>query len=240
MSELLLSMYYSYRLNPTYLCQSVESGSVEHQDLTRAVQSGMPVFPGDPAVKLTEHTTVPADGYQVHNLYCGSHSGTHVDAPSHIVADGETLDAFSVERFALDAVLADCTKCDSREPIGPEVLPATDADLIVVQTGWSDHWNDRTYRDHPYLTPGAAEFCVEQGYDIAVDALNPDPTPTDRADPTEPSGFPVHHRLLSEQLLIFENLTNLSGLPERFEFLAFPMKLTGGDGAPVRAVARYE
>jgi kynurenine formamidase len=226
-------------LNPNYLCRSVESGSVAYQDLTQTVQSGMPVFPGDPEVELSEHATVPADGYRVHSLYCGSHSGTHVDAPSHVVADGETLDAFSVERFVLDAVLIDCTECDSREPIGPERLPATEADLLVVQTGWSDHWNDRTYRDHPFLTPAAAEFCVEQRYDIAVDALNPDPTPTDRAKPGEPSGFPVHHQLLSEQLLIFENLTNLSGLPERFEFLAFPMKLTEGDGAPVRAVAQY-
>lgn len=213
---------------------------MQYRDLTRTVRSGMPVFPGDPAVELTEHATVPADGYRVQALACGSHAGTHVDAPSHIEADGPMLDSFPVERFALDAVLADCTGRAPREPIGPEALPATDADIVIVRTGWSDHWGDPTYRDHPYLTPAAGAFCVDQGYDLAVDTLNPDPTPTDRADPAEPSGFPVHHELLSNELLIFENLTGLSALPDRFEFLAFPVKLAEGDGAPIRAVARYE
>lgn len=200
----------------------------------------MPVFPGDPEVEFTQHATVPADSYQVHALACGSHTGTHVDAPSHVLTEGDDLDAFPAGRFALDAVLADCSGRGPRDPIGPDSLPATDADVVVVRTDWSDYWGQERYRDHPYLTPAAAEFCVDQGYDVAVDTLNPDPTPTARAGDDEPSGFPVHERLLSERLLIFENLTGLAALPERFELLAFPMKLAGSDGAPVRAVARVD
>ncbi|MBX0326030.1 cyclase family protein [Halomicroarcula sp. F13] len=213
---------------------------MQAHDLTQTVKSGMPVYPHDPEVSVEEHATMPEDGYRVMRLDCGSHTGTHVDAPSHTESDGATIDEFPVDRFALDAAVADCRGLDSRSPIGPDHLPVTDADVLVVRTGWDAHWGDAIYRNHPYLTPAAADFCLEQGYDVAVDALNPDPTPTPSAAPDEPAGFPVHHTLLGNDHLIFENLTNLEAVPDRFELLAFPLKVGAGDGAPVRAVARYE
>jgi kynurenine formamidase len=210
------------------------------RNLSHPIETGMPVFPDDPPVSVDEHATVPADGYRVSAVACGSHTGTHVDAPSHTESDGRHLDSFDVERFAFDAVMADCRGRAPRSAIGPDALPATDADLLVVRTGWDDHWGDEQYFDHPYLTPAAAAFCREQGYDLAVDALNPDPTPTADAAPDEPDGFPVHHTLLGADRLIIENLTNLAGLPERFELLAFPIHIADADGAPVRAVARFD
>lgn len=213
---------------------------MSYQDLSHMVKSNIPVFPGDPPVSVEPHATIPADGYRVSAVECGSHTGTHVDAPSHTEADGQNIDTFDIERFALDAVRVDCRGLDPRSPIGPEALPVTDADLLVVQTGWDEHWETEAYFDHPFLTPEAAQFCVDQGYDVAIDALNVDPTPTDNAAADEPEGFQVHHVLLGTDRLIFENLTGLSGLPERFELLAFPLKLTDGDGAPVRAVARWD
>ena len=211
-----------------------------YRDLSHAVETDVPVFPGDPPVTVAPHATIDDDGYRVSAVECGSHTGTHVDAPSHTEADGRDVDGFDVDRFALDAVRVDCRGRSPRSPIGPDALPATDADLLVVHTGWDDHWGAAAYFDHPFLTPEAAVFCVDQGYDVAVDALNVDPTPTDQAAPDEPEGFQTHHALLGEDRLIFENLTGLAGLPERFEFLAFPLKLASADGAPVRAVARWE
>ncbi|ESP87021.1 cyclase family protein [Candidatus Halobonum tyrrellensis] len=213
---------------------------MNHRDLTHAVESGMPVFPGDPEVRVDPHATHEADGYRVSAVACGSHTGTHVDAPSHTEPDGRDVDALGVDRFVRDAVRVDCRGRAPRAPIGADALPAVDADLLVVQTGWDDHWGEDRYVDHPYLTADAAAFCADRGYDVAVDALNVDPTPTDDAPPDEPAGVPAHHALLGDDRLIFENLTGLAGLPDRFEFLAFPLNLAGGDGAPVRAVARYE
>lgn len=211
-----------------------------YRDLSHPIETDLPVFPGDPPVTVEPHATLAEDGYSVSTVSCGSHTGTHVDAPSHTEAGGRDIDAIDVDRFALDAVRADCRGLSPRSSIGRDALPATDADLLVVHTGWDDHWGEPEYFDHPFLTPEAAAFCIEQGYDLAVDALNVDPTPSDEAAPDEPEGFPVHHALLGRDHLIFENLTGLAGLPERFEFLAFPMKLADGDGAPVRAVARYD
>lgn len=200
----------------------------------------MHVFPGDPEVSLERAASMPEDRYRVQSLSCGSHTGTHVDAPSHTEPDGATIDEIPIDRFALDGVRVDCTGLDPRDPIGPDRLPKTDADVLVIHTGWADRWGEPASLDHPYLTPEAAEFCVDQEYDVATDTLNPDPTPTARAEPSEPTGSPVHHQLLGNGQLIFENLEQLDDLPNRFEFVAHPMKLAAGDGAPVRAVARYE
>lgn len=211
-----------------------------YQDLSHSIKTDMQVFPGDPPVTVEPHATLSDAGYRVSGIECGSHAGTHVDAPSHTEADGRNIDTIDVDRFALDAVMADCRGLVPRSPIDRDQLPATDADLLIVHTGWDEHWGKEAYFDHPFLTPEAAELCIEQGYDVAIDALNVDPTPTDEATPGEPEGFQVHHTLLGQDHLIFENLTGLSGLPERFEFLAFPLKLADCDGAPVRAVARYD
>jgi len=213
---------------------------METRDLSHPIETGMPVFPGDPPVSVEPHATIPEDEYRVRAVACGSHTGTHVDAPSHSEPDGRDIDAFGTERFVFDAVRADCRGRDPRSPIGPDSLPATDAGLLVVQTGWDDHWGTETYFDHPFLTPEAARFCADQGYDVAIDALNVDPTPTDDAAGDEPTGFRAHHALLGNDRLVFENVTRLAGLPERFELLAFPLNLVDGDGAPVRAVARWD
>lgn len=209
-------------------------------DLTRTVESGMQVFPGDPEISLERAASMPEDGYRVQSLSCGSHTGTHVDAPSHTEPDGATIDEIPIDRFAFDGVRVDCPDLAPRDSIGSDKLPKTDADVLVIHTGWADRWGEPAYLDHPYLTAEAADFCVDQGYDVATDTPNPDPTPTDRAEPTEPTGIPVHHRLLGNGQLIFENLSHLDDLPNRFELFAYPMKLAAGDGAPVRAVARYE
>ncbi|MDS0261523.1 cyclase family protein [Haloarcula sp. S1CR25-12] len=205
-------------------------------DLTRPIDSGMPVFPGDPPVSVDAHATMAADGYRVSALSCGSHTGTHVDAPSHTEADGRTLDEFPVSRFVREAVRVDLRGCGPREPIRPADLPTVDAGAVVLRTGWDSHWGEPRYLDHPYLTPAAARHCVDHGYDVATDALNVDPTPT---DDHPAAGVPAHGELLGNDRLIAENLTNLDGLPERFELSVLPMRLDG-DGAPVRAVARWD
>jgi kynurenine formamidase len=210
----------------------------EWHDLTRRVESGMQVFPGDPEVSLDLDASIPADGYRVHSLSCGSHTGTHVDAPSHTEPDGATVDELPVDRFVLDAALVDCSGLEPRSPIGPADLPETDADALVIHTGWADRWGEPSYFDHPYLTPEAAAFCVEAGYDVATDTLNPDPTPTERTGAAEPTGFVAHHELLGNGQLIVENLANLADLPSRFELVVAPLKLAACDGAPVRAIAR--
>ena len=186
-------------------------------DLSHSIQSGMQTYPSDPPVTVDPHATLEADGYRVTALELGSHAGTHVDAPSHTEPDGDDLGAFPPETFRFEAVRVDVRGRDPREPVGVAALPdPTDDDLLVVRTGWDDHWGTDAYLDHPYLTPGAARWCADHDYHVAVDALSVDPTPTPRASESEPEGVPAHHALLGSGHLVFENLTGLDPLPRRF------------------------
>lgn len=204
-------------------------------DLSQPIETGMPTYPGDPEVSVEAAATYPEDDCRVTALSCGSHTGTHVDAPSHTERDGRTLDSYDLERFVLDARRVDCRDLGPREPIPADRVPDGDADCAVFWTDWDEYWGAERYLDHPYLSIAAAERCAERGLAVATDTLNPDPTPTANAGDDEPTDFAVHHALLGADCLIFENLANLEAVPERFELRGYPLKL-GDDGAPVRAV----
>ncbi|NEU57994.1 cyclase family protein [Halorussus sp. MSC15.2] len=210
------------------------------RDLTQPLDDGVTVYPGDPPVERTPAATHASDGYRVTEVRLGTHSGTHVDAPSHTEPDGKNLDEFAVERFAFDARLVDCSSSGARDPVCPESVPDdADAEMLVFRTGWDDHWGTERYYDHPYLARETAAKCAERGYHVGTDALSPDPSPSarDAERDGEPDGVPAHRELLGSDLLVVENLTGTDDLPERFELRAYPLALAGADGSPVRAVA---
>jgi len=218
------------------------------RDLSRPVETGMPTYPGDPAVSVSPAATHDEDGYAVRRIEAGTHAGTHVDAPSHTLADGASIDEVDAGAFAMDALLVDAHPLEPRAAIGPETLPdpadarAGEADVLVVRTGWGPHWGTDRYRDHPHLTVAAAERCRELDCGVALDAFGPDPTPPAdgfEAGSDEQVGTPAHDVLLGAGLPIVENLRGLGSLPERFRLYAFPLRIRDGDGSPVRAVAEW-
>jgi kynurenine formamidase len=211
------------------------------RDLSRPVESGMPTYPGDPAVRVAPHATFGDDGYRVSALELGSHTGTHVDAPSHTEPGGRPLGAFPVETFRFEARRVDCRGLDDRAAVEPDALPAVsgDVDLLVFDTGWADRWGTDAMVDHPYLAESTAAWCAQHDLHVATDALSVDPTPSERARDAEPDGVPAHHALLGSERLIVENLCRLDDLPDRFTLRAYPLALDA-DGAPVRAVAEFE
>ncbi|MGZ0745578.1 cyclase family protein [Haloparvum sp. AD34] len=218
------------------------------RDCSQPIDSGMPTYPGDPEVSLTAHATHESDGYSVQGLRCGSHTGTHVDAPRHTEPDGATLDEGDVGDWVFEAQLVDLAPFDPREPIGADAFPTdldADVDLLVVRTGWEEYWGEPRYRDHPYLTREFATRCRDAGVGVGLDTFGPDPTSSGddtevEPAPDEPKGVPAHHVLLGGELQIVENLRNLESLPTRFTLYAFPIPLADGDGAPVRAVAEWD
>lgn len=208
-------------------------------DLSQRLDEDVPVYPGDPEVGVRTHASHDGDGYRVTALELGSHSGTHVDAPAHTEPDGATLDAFPVEAFSMTARTLDCREYGALEAIPPTVLPAeTDADVLVVQTGWDAHWPDERYLDHPFLAPETARRIAELDCHVGIDTLNVDPTSSGAV--TESGGVPAHHAILGASNLIVENLTNLGAVPSAFRLDVAPLPLSDADAAPARAVGRVE
>lgn len=215
-------------------------------DLSHSIQTGMPVFPGDPPVECDGLATVSEDGYRTTQLHLSTHTGTHVDAPAHMLAAGETIDDFPAGTFRFLSTVVDCSGLDPRTAIDADRLCEGVADtspdgndLIVVRTGWDRHWGTKRYADHPFLTVGAAEMFVEWGCHVGVDVPNVDPTPTTDGRTGESTGYPAHDELFAANRLIVENLRGLDRLPvqEPIELHAYPLPVTAGDAAPVRAVA---
>lgn len=218
---------------------------MEYVDCSHPLESEPGAYPGDPPVEIEPHATHDKDGYRVTRLAMGSHSGTHIDAPNHLLPDGLTLDEYPIETFTFDAIRVSIPDLDSRQPIVRADLPdvsdadLADVDLLAIHTGWDRHWGTKSYLDHPFLTPDLAQWLADRNCHVGIDAISVDPTPTENAVFGEPEGFPAHRALLGADRLIVENLTRLADVPEQFSLLAFPLSLPDGDGAPVRAVARF-
>jgi kynurenine formamidase len=213
---------------------------VARYDLSHPVVDGMAVYPGSRPVGVETVATVEDDGARVTEFDIDTHAGTHVDAPAHTLADGKTLDEFPLSAFSFDAIRVDCTGVGDREPVGLGALPAaTDHDMLLVQTGWSDHWGTDRYRDHPYLTEAAAAWCSDHGYSVGLDTFGPDPTPSvdpGRERDGEPEGLPAHDALFAGECLVVENLRGLARLPRECRVQATPLALAA-EASPVRAVA---
>ena len=205
-------------------------------DLSHPFVDGLQTYPTDDPVQVTPAAEYETAGYRSTRIETGSHAGTHVDAPAHMLENGKELAEYSVDQFVFDAAKVDCRDLGPREPIPADRVPTDETiDVVLFQTDWDEHWGTDRYLDHPYLDPEAAAVCAERGFAVGTDTLNPDPTPTLAADASEPDGFQAHEAILGAEALIFENLTGLEQVPERFELRAYPVPLQV-DGAPVRAV----
>jgi kynurenine formamidase len=206
------------------------------RDLSHPIADGMMVYPGDPGVHLAPALELERDGAAVTALELGSHTGTHVDAPSHTVAGGRTMAEVELDELVGDALVL---HLDGRLGDGEEYgldaigeLPERVPSIVVVDTGWWRWFGTGRALRHPSMSPDAARELVARGMRVlAVDTLSPDPT-----DAAGTTSFPVHEVVLGGDGLIVENVAALEGVPTRARIGFFPLRLAG-DGAPVRAVA---
>lgn len=68
-------------------------------DLSQTIQNGMPVYPGDPEVKIEKIQTIETHSWELSYIQMGSHTGTHVDAFSHMHMGKASIDEIPIERF---------------------------------------------------------------------------------------------------------------------------------------------
>jgi secretion/DNA translocation related TadE-like protein len=210
-------------------------------DLSHPLDDGTPVYPGDPVARFTPAATVAADGYNLLHVRMGSQTGTHVDAPYHFLEDGARIDELPLDVFLGPAVIADLRGLGPREGIAwRHLAPYADrlgrGRMLVLHTGWDEHWGTDAYVDHPFLTEDAAVRVVAAGVrTVALDAASPDETVVGDATPHD---FPAHRAVLGAGGVIVENLCNLGAVGAVDPvFSVLPLRFTGADGAPVRAVA---
>lgn len=194
---------------------------MHYVDLSHPFKDGMPVYPGDPLPRLEQVSNVEKDGYTDHKITSCLHVGTHIDAPWHMIEGGKKMTDIPVETFFGRGRLVDAR---GGEQIDADMLP-TDikkGDILLVLTGYSGKYGTDAYSgSHPVLTEAFGREAVRREVKmVGLDFLSPDKPP-----------FPVHKILLSNDVLIIENLTGLERLVGvEFDVTALPMNMDADAG----------
>src|SRR5215207_6724834 len=229
---------------------------VEIVDLSQEIFTGMPVFPGLPEVKITMHTSHELlDGITdsdvvspaVNRLELGEHTGTHVDAINHMARQyrGQSIDTMPLTMFYTAGICLDLSDKGLRELIEPADLERalSEADLDIRQGDtvllYTDHYRRAFGTDDWQHGPGisieTARWLGQQkiaafGVEMAAPGVR------------HVSNKEVHHICGELGFTHYENMINLHQLIDRgrFRFIGLPLRIRGGTGSPVRAVAVFE
>jgi kynurenine formamidase len=158
------------------------------------------------------------------------HCGTHMDAPYHFFGEGRAIDHVPLEHCMGPALLVRTNTLDiQRAHLEPREAEMRELRRVIFNTGWHRRWGEADYfGEHPVISEDAAQYLTECGVVlVGIDTPSVDRVP-----------YATHLELLGKDVLIIENLTNLDRIAgDRFTLVAFPLKIAGRDGSPVRAIA---
>lgn len=203
-------------------------------DISVPLAEGLPTWPGDPCLQIEPFLTLEkGDGARVSRITLGDHSGTHLDAPAHILENGATLDDIALDRLLGRALVADLRGCKEIGLAELSGLPLAGEERLLFRTDNSALWTRPDFSpDFVALTAEGAEYLVSKGIRlVGIDYLSIESFHGDET---------VHRILLGNGVVILEGL-DLAEVPAGvYELLCLPLRIAGGAGAPVRAVLRRE
>ncbi len=216
-------------------------------DLSHTLEEGIPAWPTHARFGRTLYESYEYGDLALHyGLTMGEHTGTHLDAPIHFVRSGPAH--YGVDEVPLDRLAGRAATIDATD-LGPDGLLSADriraweeehgrigvGDGVLIRYGWEDRWatgpeGRRFLDDWPGLGEEAAQHLVKRGVSlVGCDTMSIDAKASGES--------PAHYALLGNEVYIVENLRNLDRLPPFCLFVAFPLKIRGGSGSPVRAAA---
>ena len=229
-------------------------------DLTHSFEADTIVWPTEQDFRLVTQQAGETMGgyyYASNRLEMAEHGGTHIDAPTHFSKGGQTLDQVPIERLVGAGIRIDVSAHCARDRdylVTVQDFEQWEAahgrisnrSIVLLDTGFARYWPSRQQYlgtelrglegvralHFPGLHPDAASWLVRerQVKSVGIDTAS--------IDYGQSSKFETHVALLSQNVLVFENLDDLRDLPDRgFDVIALPMKITGGTGGPLRVIA---
>ena len=197
-------------------------------DISHVLDENTPVFPGDYKTSLSVYKTIDEDFYNSYLLQSCLHTGTHIDAPMHLISDDNSMVDFALERFHGQGVLLDVR---GERPIGMKSVcmeMIREQDIVLLLTGCDKQWGkDAYFNEHPALSDELGRFLISRNIKmLGMDMPSPDHSP-----------YTLHKELLEAGIFILENLTNLQSLigVVSFDVMALPLKINA-EASFVRAV----
>jgi arylformamidase len=202
-------------------------------DISLSISESLIVWPGDPPVGISQPAHVDrGDAFTVSRLDVGSHVGTHVDAPAHMIRGGQTVDGLALEVLIGPAWVA---YVPGASVLSAEVLETLDlpagVERVLFRTRNSERWAHGEagfFRGYVGVSGDGARWLVDHGVRlVGIDYLSIAPFD----DPVS-----AHQVLLGAGVVVVEGL-NLSGVePGSYRLICLPLKIAGAEGAPARVV----
>ena len=203
-------------------------------DVSVDIHARMQVYPGDPRFRSKSIRSVEkGDAYSLSKIMMSNHIGTHVDAPSHLIAGGVTVTDLPLEMMNGRCRVVQIRNKEKIEIGELKQLTLLNDFRILFKTRNSQLWSNHKYfsKKYIYMTADAAQYLVDEG----IKVVGFDYHSVDRyGDET----FPAHRMLLTNQIVLIEGL-DLSQIDEgQYELSCLPLRLKGMDAAPARVILK--
>lgn len=190
------------------------------------------VYPGNPEVSIEEVTKLPKDSSTVSRIVLGSHTGTHIDAPSHAIAGASGIEVYDLEKFIGLAKVLDFSHKQPGEAVTQndlENILINQDDIILLKTSNSNRGYEEFYSDFVYLDGEAAEYLANKKIKlIGIDYLSIKQKGSKDNRP--------HTAFLANGIPILEGISLHEVSPGEYTLIGLPLKMDGVDGAFTRAV----
>ncbi|MGH9330164.1 MAG: cyclase family protein [Vicinamibacterales bacterium] len=204
-------------------------------DVSLPLDSRLPIWPANPPFDLTPVKRI-AEGASsnVSRLTLGTHTGTHIDAPRHMIDGAPTLDQLPLEALVGPArvVAVDTDRAIEARHVSGDTLQ--ESTRILFKTRNSTFWGSPQFRtDFVFLTEEAARALVHAGVRlVGIDYLS--------IEEYKKPGAPAHKALLSAGVVVVEGLDLTQAEAGPYDLICLPISVTGADGAPARVILRRE
>jgi len=199
-------------------------------DISQTIKPGIPVWPGD-----TEYNPFwvmrmdRGDSCNVGSITMSLHTGTHADAPFHFQTKGSSPADVDLHPYVGPALVIDLTGIEVIEARHLVPLKSEKIERLLIKTLSADA--DLFTRGFSHLSADAAQAAVDSGLEL----IGLDTPSVDQADS---KSLDAHKILAAGSVAILENLVLSHVSPGWYELIALPLKLSGMDASPVRAILR--
>ena len=199
-------------------------------DISQVLRLGLPVWPGDTAFAF-ERTWLMEDGSPVNvgRMTMSTHSGSHGDAPLHYSATAADIASVDLDPYLGQCLVVDARAAEGAVEIGD--LPELDGSTRVLLRTFENFPHDQWDSGFTAIAPETIAWLAEQGVRlIGTDAPS--------VDPQESKTMDAHKAVLAADMRILEGLVLDDVPPGRYELIALPLKIAGGDAGLCRAILR--
>ncbi|MBI3051593.1 cyclase family protein [Candidatus Woesearchaeota archaeon] len=199
------------------------------QDISMTIHPGMIVYPNNPQVRIRQVSKVPKDATTKSEITFGSHTGTHIDARSHVFENDKGADATPLDTLYGKCKVLGLTACKGKITAADlKKQKIGSGDIILLKTSNSLRGYEKFYDDYVYIDDSGAQYLADRKVKtVGIDHLSVKQL-GNRQSQT--------HQILIGHMTVFEGLDLSKVKPGGYIFVGLPLKIKDCDGAPARAI----